>query len=299
VTSLAQARADVVARLRAAGVPSPEVDARWLVEAASGSDPRRTPDGLVDADTQRRLSELVARRCAREPLQLVLGTTAFHDLELQCRPGVFVPRPETEVLADIALELVRARATERARDADAAGPVVLLEPCCGTGAVGLAVACSTADAVVTIADRSPVATALAAQNRAALEAAGRLRCPVEVRSGSLMDAFDPAVRGHVDVLVANPPYLPLSDLALLEPEVAWHDPHEALFGGPEGHEIVDGLLDLAAEWLAPGGAIVLEVDARRCAEAVAHARRVGLVDVGSRRDLTGADRFVLARRPGP
>jgi release factor glutamine methyltransferase len=113
-----------------------------------------------------------------------------------------------------------------------------------------------------------------------------------------MDAFDPADRGRVDVLVANPPYLPLADLATMEPEVAEHDPHDALFGGPEGHEVVDELLAAAGEWLAPGGAVVLEVDARRCASALDRARGLGLVDVEALRDLTGAQRFVRARRPG-
>jgi release factor glutamine methyltransferase len=292
VTTLAEAQTDVAARLRSADVPSPEVDARWLVEAVAGQDPRRAPDVPLGPDAARALASLVARRCAREPLQLVLGTAPFRDLELRCRPGVFVPRPETEVLAGIVLELVRDRA-------DVSDPAIVLEPCCGTGAVGLAVASDTADAIVTIADRSPDAVALAQENHDRLAADGRLRSPVTVRSGSLMDAFDPADRGRVDVLVANPPYLPLDDLATMEPEVAAHDPHDALFGGPDGHEVVDALLAAAGEWLAPGGTVVLEIDARRCDDALARARAHGLVGVEVRRDLTGADRFVLARRPRP
>jgi len=294
VTTLAQALAATAGRLRDAGVTSPEVDARWLVEAAAGRDPRRALDGELDARRMRQLDDLVTRRCAREPLQLVLGTTAFHDLELRCRPGVFIPRPETEVLAAIALDLVRAAAAP-----GDAGPVVVAEPCCGTGAVGLAVACGTAGAVIHMADRSPAAVALAEENRDALRAEGRLRSPVTVRMGSLMEAFDPADRGRIDLLVANPPYLPSSDLDAMEVEVADHDPHEALFGGPEGHELVDALLEAAQHWLAPGGAVVLEIDARRSASALRRARDLGLVAVEARQDLTGADRFVLARRPGP
>jgi len=294
VTTLAQALAATAGRLRDAGVASPEVDARWLVEAAAGRDPRRAPDGDLDARRMRQLDDLVTRRCAREPLQLVLGTTAFHDLELRCRPGVFIPRPETEVLAAIALDLVRDAAATAG-----ATPVVVVEPCCGTGAVGLAVASGTSDAVIRMADRSSSAVALAEENRELLRARGRLRSPVEVRTGSLMDAFDPADRGRIDVLVANPPYLPLSDLDAMEVEVADHDPHEALFGGPEGHELVDALLAAATHWLAPGGAVVLEIDARRSDSTLRCARDLGLVGVESRQDLTGADRFVLARRPGP
>jgi release factor glutamine methyltransferase len=295
VTTLAQAQADVAVQLRAAGVPSPDVDARWLVEAAVGQDPRRSPDAPLDDAAARALAALVERRRAREPLQLVLGTAAFRDLELRCRPGVFVPRPETEVLVGIVLDLVREVMDGREHDD---GPAIVVEPCCGTGAIGLAVASGTADAVVTIADRSPDAVALAQENHDRLAVVGTLLSPVSVRSGSLMDAFDPADRGRIDVLVANPPYLPLSDLATMEPEVAAHDPHDALFGGPEGHEVVDALLAAAGEWLAPGGAVVLEVDARRCDVALALARALGLVGVEARQDLTGADRFVLARRPG-
>lgn len=295
MTTLAQAQADTAARLHAAGVPSPEVDARWLVEAAAGRDPRRAPDAALDASATSGLEALVARRCAREPLQLLLGTTAFRTLELRCRPGVFVPRPETEVLAGIALELVEQ--ARQARQAGAGGPVVVVEPCCGTGAVGLAVASETAHAAVTIADRAPAAAALAEENRDVILAAGRLRSPVTVRTGPSMDAFDPGDRGRVDVLVANPPYLPESDLTTMEQEVAGHDPHEALFGGPDGHEVVRELLASALEWLAPGGAVVLEIDARRCAETLELARSLGLVEVEARQDLTGADRFVLARAP--
>jgi release factor glutamine methyltransferase len=113
-----------------------------------------------------------------------------------------------------------------------------------------------------------------------------------------MDAFDPADRGRIDVLVANPPYLPASDLPTMEHEVAGHDPHDALFGGPDGHEVVDALLAAALEWLAPGGAVLLEIDARRSAETLDRARVLGLVEVEAHRDLTGADRFVLARTAG-
>jgi len=292
VTTLGDALADTTARLRDAGVQSPEVDARWLVEAATGSDPRRRPDRRLGPDEGQVLAGLRARRCAREPLQLVLGTAAFRELELRCRPGVFVPRPETELLAGLAIDLVRG-----ARDVDGR-PTVVHEPCCGTGAVGLAIASEVGGAVVLIGDRSDVAVVLATENRDLLAAAGRLRSPVEVLRGDLLDAFTASPHGAPDVIVANPPYLPSAELAQFEPEVAGHDPHDALSGGPDGHEVVDALLGAAARQLVPGGTVVLEIDARRAAATVAVARRAGLVDVEVRRDLTGAERFILARRPG-
>lgn len=295
-TTLVTAVAEVAARLRAADVPSPEVDARWLVAAASGVDPRREPGRPLDDAEARTLERLVLRRCAREPLQLVVGSTAFRHLTLACRPEVFVPRPETEVLAGLAIELVRSARADGRPDAV---PVVVHEPCCGTGAVGLAVASEAEGAVVLLADRSMQAVALATENRAAVERASMLRSPATVLHGDLLSPFATSAHPVADVIVANPPYLPSGELATLEPEVAGHDPHGALAGGPEGHEVVDALLAAAARLLAPGGAVLLEIDARRADDACDVARRAGLVDVAVHRDLTGAERFVLGRRPGP
>jgi len=291
IGTLVDALATTTTVLLDAGVPSPEVDARWLVEAATGSDPRRTPDRSLDPDEQRLLTEMSVRRAAREPLQLIVGSTAFRELELVCRPGVFVPRPETEVLAGLAIDLVRAASDPDDR------PIVVHEPCCGTGAVGLAIASEVEGALVMIADRSEAAVALATENRDRLAGAGRLRSPVEVLRGELLDAFASPRDGAPDLIVANPPYLPAADLAELEPEVSGHDPHDALSGGPDGHEVVDRLLASAGRRLVPGGAVVIEIDARRAVETVAVAQREGLVDVTVHRDLTGEPRFVLARRP--
>lgn len=297
MTTLAEALAATAAELREAGVPSPDVDARWLVEAASGSDPRRVPDRALSPDELRTLAELRARRRTREPLQLVIGTAAFRAIELRCRPGVFVPRPETEVLAGLAIAVVRAsQAAARGRSG---GPVVVYEPCCGTGAIGLAVASEVDGAALLLGDRSDAAVTLATENRDLLAAAGALRSSVEVVRGELLEAFAASPHGAPDVIVANPPYLPAADLAGLEPEVVAHDPHDALSGGEDGHEVVDALLGAAASRLAPGGTILLEIDARRAGATAAVARRVGLVDVEVHRDLTGAERFIAARRSGP
>ena len=103
--------------------------------------------------------------------------------------------------------------------------------------------------------------------------------------------------GNVDVLVSNPPYLPAADVDAMEPEVAGHDPHGALFGGDDGHEVVEELLHEAAVWLRPGGTVILEIDDRRGADAAASAEAAGLVDVRVEQDLTGRDRAVVASRP--
>lgn len=287
--------AEVTDRLDAAGVPTPDVDARWIVDAMVdrfGPDLAGCDAGVLDA--------LVERRAAREPLQLVLGHTTFRWVELACRPGVFVPRPETEVVAGAAVEAARgAGATPR-----------VLEACTGTGAIALAVASEVPGAHVVAADASSAAVALARENLTTLESGtaptpwrpGPWPAPgarVEVHEAALLDGAPEDWRGTVDVVVANPPYLPSADVGTWAPEVGDHDPHEALVGGPDGHEVVDALLAAATAWLRPGGTVVVEIDDRRGADAVAAATAAGLVDVDLVVDLTGRDRAVRGRAPEP
>ena len=256
------ARAAIASRLAAAGVATPEADARRLLAEVA-------PE---------RLEEAVARRAAREPLQLIVGTVGFRYLELDVAPGVFIPRPETEVLAGEAV----------ARCPDG-GTVV--EPCTGSGAVACSVASEARPARVLASDADPAAVALARAN------AARLGLAVEVTRGDLAEAVPGALVGAVDVLVANPPYVAEGELAALPPEVADHDPPAALRAGPTGHEATDAPIAVARTSLAPGGHLLLETDERRAAETAARARRAGLVDVGVLPDLTGRDRVVAARQP--
>jgi release factor glutamine methyltransferase len=318
--------AQVAARLAAAGVASPRSDARWLLEhvlavagdpSAPAADPSApagdpsAPAGDPSAPAAAALlEELVARREAREPLQLVLGTTAFRTVELRCRPGVFVPRPETEVLAGLAIDAARevvARqvAADRADAGQAGRGPLVVEPCTGTGAVACSLVAEVPDVRVVATDRDPAAVALATENlrRVVAGEAGADVPPAahppswEVRQGDLLDPVDAALRGNLDVLVANPPYLPASDRGSWEVEVADHDPDAALVGGPDGHEVVDALLAAATTWLAPGGLVAIELDARRADDALRVAARVGLVDVRLVADLTGAPRIVTGRQP--
>jgi release factor glutamine methyltransferase len=304
--------ARVSARLAAAGVASPRPDARWLLEhvLAVAGDPTAPAGAAL-------LKDLVARRAAREPLQLVLGTTAFRTVELLCRSGVFVPRPETEVLAGVAIDAARevvARQAgsdragrqaggHQAADGQAGRDPLVVEPCTGTGAVACSLVAEVPGVRVIATDRDPAAVALATENLRRV-AAGVAGVPPaahqpswEVRQGDLLGPVDAALRGHLDVLVANPPYLPASDRGRWDPEVADHDPDVALVGGPDGHEVVDALLAAATTWLAPGGLVAIELDARRAEDALAVARRVGLVDARLVADLTGAPRIVAGRRP--
>lgn len=285
----------VARRLAAAGVPSPEVDARLLVEHVATCT-GRDGDAVTDIATGcggALLDGLVARRAAREPLQVILGRTWFRTLELSVVAGVFVPRPETEVVAGIAIDAARR-----------AGPAPrVVEPCTGTGAIACALVAEVAGAEVLATELDPTAGALARANLARV-AAGEADpdgpaagARGEVREGDLLDPVDPAWRGTVDVLVSNPPYLPAADRGTWDPEVGRHDPDTALIGGPDGHEVVDRLLVLATTWLRPGGTVVVEIDDRRGGDALAAAGTAGLVAARLVRDLTGRDRAVVAEAP--
>lgn len=277
----------VAARLEAAGVPNAVVDARLLVEhvvelagSAAGCG-----GALLDG--------LVQRRATRVPLQQVIGRTWFRTLELTCAPGVFVPRPETEVVAGAAIDAARAADRDRPRVVDIGT---------GTGAIACAVAAEVPGADVVAVDRAPLAVALAGVNaerlREGTAAAGGLArgATVRILAGSLLDPVPGEWLGEVDVLVSNPPYLPASDRGSWTPEVAQHDPDIALVGGEDGHEVVDALLGLAPGWLRPGGTVVIEIDDRRGPDAVTAARAAGLVEVRLLPDLTGRDRAVVATR---
>jgi release factor glutamine methyltransferase len=278
--------AQVARRLEAAGVPSPRADARWLVEHAC--DVAGGPAGCGGA----LLDGLIARRIAREPLQLIVGTAPFRTLELRVTPGVFIPRPETEVVAGVAIDAARA-----------AGRVpIVVEPCTGSGAIACALLAEVPGVRVVATDVDARAVELARANleRVATGETGPAGAAAgargEVLLGPLLDPVPSELHGHVDVLVANPPYLPASDRGGWEPEVGDHDPDGALVGGEDGHELVDALLAAAVTWLRPGGTVVVEIDDRRGSDALAAAAAVGLVDVVLQRDLTGADRGVVARR---
>jgi release factor glutamine methyltransferase len=278
----------VCVRLAAGGVASPEADARWLVDhvVEVAGDPSGCGRALLDG--------LVTRRLAREPVQVITGRTWFRELELTCASGVFVPRPETEVVAGLAVAAARAAASE-----DGPRTVRVAEACTGTGAIALSIAVEVPEVAVVAGDLDPAAVALATVNLGRVldgSAGASLATGSSVGfvHAALLDGVDPSWRGHLDVLVANPPYLPAVDRGTWDPEVAHHDPDRALVGGEDGHELVDELLGLAVVWLRPGGTVVVEIDERRGDDALRAACAVGLLDARIERDLTGADRAVVA-----
>lgn len=282
------AREAVAVRLAAAGVPSPTVDADLLLEAALGlsrTELLLAGSRRLDAAEAGRLASLAARRAAREPLQHVLGAAHFYGLDLAVDRRVLVPRPETERLVELVLHEV---AAVRRRGGSAARVPVVLDVGTGSGAVALAVKAEAPAAEVWGLDVAEDALTVARANARALGLGVRF-----VRS-DLLDA--PAAREVVarcHVLVANLPYLPNSDAAGLAPEVA-ADPPGALFGGETGAEEAERLTEQAWPLLQPGALLALELDPRNVhglAARLAAWREVTILP-----DLTGRDRFLVARR---
>ena len=276
-TALAPALAGATARLAEAGVASPRVDAELLAAHALGVGRGR----LLLIDTVRgdelgRFTDLVERRARRLPLQHLLGTAAFRHLELAVGDGVFVPRPETELLAGWGIGHTAPGAT-------------VVDLCSGTGAIACSVADEAAPGQVIAVERSPAALEYLRRNAE--------RFPVvRVVPG---DVTDPQllteVRGRVDVLLCNPPYVP--DGTAVPPEVADHDPAEAVFGGPDGLVVIRPVIGLAAALLRPGGVVGIEHDDVH-ADAVPELLRADgrFTAVEAHRDLTGRPRYATARR---
>ena len=265
-----------------AGVQSPRHDATALAAHVLGQERLElalappVPDGFAEE-----FAGLVERRRNREPLQHLVGSTGFRYLTLLVEPGVFVPRPETEVVAQVAIE-------EAALRTD---PLVV-DLCCGAGGIALSVATEVPGARVVAVDLPVEAVDLTRRNAVAVQA------DVRVEHG---DVADPALLreldGMVDVLVANPPYIP-PDAEPVDPEVRDHDPDLALYGGGlDGLDVPRAVLRAAARLLVPGGLLVMEHAEVQDAAARAAARATGaFVDVESRPDLTGRPRMLVARR---
>ncbi|NTV39992.1 MAG: peptide chain release factor N(5)-glutamine methyltransferase [Demequinaceae bacterium] len=278
--------AEASQRLADAGVPSPDHDARELAAFALGLERVPVGDLEVGPEQARRLEAILVRRVAREPLQHIVGSTVFRYATLQVRAGVFVPRPETEVVAQVAIDEAAAIA--------ATGRIPLVvDLCCGTGAIALSVATEVSSSRVYAIDASRDAVDLARINAAVLEAGN-----VTIGYG---DAADPRLLADldetVDVLIANPPYIPAGAIPI-DPEVRDYDPPSALFGGgQDGLDVPRAVVAAAARLLSPGGLFVMEHADVQGAQARDLALATGAFEsIETRADLTGRDRMLVARR---
>lgn len=272
------------ARTRLAGLEGadPSREARQLLEWALGVDSLWSAPPTVGARAAERFRSAVARRRHHTPLQHILGRMWFRDLTLAARPGVFVVRPETEVVAGEAIAA--------ARSVTGHAPLVV-DLCTGSGAIALAVATEVPGSRVVAVEIDPAALSLAAENVATLAPGA-----VELVEG---DATAAAAHldGTVDVVVSNPPYVPSSQVPTQEEALA--DPETALFGGGEDGLVVPrGIVHRAAALLRPGGRVVVEHAESQSAAMRALASAAGLVDVVTLPDLSGRDRMLRAGTRG-
>jgi release factor glutamine methyltransferase len=282
--SLRSAIVAAAATLEQAGVPSPAVDAEELAAHQLGVSRTRlglTP--LVESSWVENYQALVARRAQRIPLQYLLGSVPFGRARIAVGPGVFVPRPETEFLLEWALRAI----------ADRPAPTVV-DLCAGSGAIALAISAARPDARVIAVERSETALSWARRNVIAHVNAGGT--PVELRGGDILDQrLLSDLDASADLVTANPPYVP--DGTPVEPEVADHDPAEAVFGGPDGLSLIKPLISVAAGLLKVDGVLAIEHDDTQ-GESVPDLLRVRrvLADVVDHADLAGRPRFVTATR---
>ncbi|GGU53491.1 release factor glutamine methyltransferase [Lentzea flava] len=270
--------------LAEAGVDSPRVDAEYLAAHVLGVERGRLPlIPLVDPPVIDQLHKLVRLRASRIPLQHILGWAPMGAITVEVGPGVFVPRPETELLMEWGLKAL----------VGVTSPVVV-DLCTGTGALALSIAHARPDAVVHAVEIDPQALAWTRRNADARAAAGDT--PIRLHSG---DATDPSLLsdldGQVDLVVCNPPYVP--EGTPVQPEVGVHDPHHAVFSGTDGLDVIRHVVSAAARWLKPGGSVGIEHDDTQgeSVPALLSARRV-LTDVADHTDLAGRPRFATARK---
>ena len=268
-------------RLAEAGVASPEHDAAELLAHVLGTTRSALPlADDVTPEQQERYAALVARRAGREPLQHLLGTAAFRYVELAVGPGVFTPRPETELLAGWAVDQARAVLE------DGRVPVVV-DLCTGSGAIALSVATEVPTAQVHAVELGEDALLWAERN---LAGSG-----VDLRHGDMRDAF-PDLDGQVDVVVCNPPYIPLDAYESVAREARDHDPHLALFSGDDGLDAMRVLERVAARLLRTGGVVGAEhADVQGEAAPGVFRAAERWADVRDHRDLAGRDRYLTAR----
>ncbi|MFT4189608.1 MAG: peptide chain release factor N(5)-glutamine methyltransferase [Aeromicrobium sp.] len=268
--------AEAVETLSAAGVPSPEVDAELLLSHVTGTPRALVRRAPVQQPQRAVYLEMIAARARRVPLQHITGVASFRHVDVEVGPGVFVPRPETEVMTGWVIDQVKGD--------DA--PVVV-ELCAGSGAISLSVVHEVPRARVHAVELDEKAHAWALRN---LDEAG-----VDLRQGDMADAFAD-LDGTVDAVVANPPYIPLGAWESVAPEARDHDPALALWSGEDGLDAMRVVEQAAWRLLRPGGVVAAEhADAQGESAPQVFAPRWS--EVRDHPDLAGRPRFVTARRP--
>jgi release factor glutamine methyltransferase len=273
--------AQAAQRLADAGVPSPRFDAEELAAYVHGVK-RGELHSVPDVEFDALYWEAVARREAREPLQHITGRAFFRYLELQVGPGVFVPRPETESVVGWAIDAVRAM--------DVAEPLIV-DLCTGSGAIALALAQEVPRSRVHAVELSEQALEWARKNVSGSK--------VDLRHGDALGAF-PDLNGQVDLVISNPPYIPLTEWEHVAPEARDHDPELALFSGEDGLDTIRGIERTASRLLRPGGVVVIEhADSQGGQVPWIFKEDAGWADAADHPDLNNRPRFTTARKATP
>lgn len=280
MTTLRELRRAAEARLAAAGVDTPDLDARLLIQHTLNLTREQL---LFDADTpvtgeqSTAVHALIDRRAAREPVSRILGERAFWSLELSLTPDTLDPRPDTETIVEAALDAVP----------DRSAPLRILDLGTGTGCILLALLAELPNASGLGIDLSPNAVEAAAANAVRNHLAGRARFQTGNWGDGLAERFD--------LVVSNPPYIPSRDIASLEPEVREHDPLRALDGGADGLDAYRAIAAQLPRLLVPGGTAALEVGAGQAPDVAALLEAQGIRVTGILRDLGGVERCVRGR----
>ena len=260
--------------LHGAGVDNAAQEARWLVQAAHGAP--IPSHGYLEEDDHHRATVLAHRRVSGEPLQYLTGIAGFRHLELAVGPGVLIPRPETELVAGRAMELL-----------PEAGIVVDVGT--GAGPIALSIATERPDATVIATEASEVALGWATRNRDACGA------KVEFHLGDLFSPLPANLMGAVDIVVSNPPYVATRERDSLPRDVVDHEPHEALFAGSDGLSVITRIVTGARDWLRPGGALVLEIGAGQRDAVTSLLDDAGFKEASVHPDLAGRPRVAEGR----
>ena len=284
VTTVREALSKSESALTDAGVDNPRLEAERLLSFALSTNRAGLLIRLrdeIDDETADRLKGLVDRRASRVPLQYITGSEEFMGLEFYVGPSVLIPRPETELLARAAVGFLKGRISPLVADIGA-----------GSGCIAISIALNAPDATVYAVDISPDALEIAGRNISA-HAPGRVRL---LKGDLLAPLADEGLSGKLDLIVSNPPYIPSGEIPGLQPEVL-REPMTALDGGIDGLDVIRRLIDVAPEFLKPGGALMMEIGYNQ-SEAVS-----GLVSaspflslVSFSKDFAGIERVVIARR---
>lgn len=241
-------------------------------------------DDVLEDTYQRAFDVAILRRTKREPLQHIIGNQEFWGLEFKVTPDVLIPRPETEFIIEAALSIVQ----------DRNRPVRIVDLCTGSGCIAVSLAKELTAARLIATDASPKALAVAVENARHHGVSDRVR----YLAGDLfapLEVLD--IRGQVDIIVSNPPYVQAADLSTLQPEVRDYEPEMALIAGPEGTEMAKRIIDIAPEYLKPDGALIMEMGQ---GQAEALTRMVDATGAygkpGILKDLAGIERVIIAKK---